>query len=112
MLAYIALFTILSVGLVALVIWQYIAFGTSNPPYLKPGDLFFTSGQNLLLQFLNVIEFIWGIQFLRDSCNLYHIQSTTSFREIPSSGISLSTTTLKHKFLDPSNDSSSTTLAA
>lgn len=73
MLGYIALFILLSVGLVVLVIWQYIAFGTSNPAYLKPGDLFFTSGQNLLLQFLNVVEFIWGIQFLRDSCNFYSI---------------------------------------
>lgn len=73
MLAYIALFMLLSLGLVVLFVWQYIAFGTSSPPYLRTGDLYFTSGQNMFLQVLNVIEFIWGIQFLRDACTFYPI---------------------------------------
>lgn len=55
MLAYIALFLVLSAGLVTLCIWQYIAFGTINPPYLNKGDLYFTSGQNIFLQILNLI---------------------------------------------------------
>lgn len=66
--AYIALFLLLSAGLVVLCIWQYIAFGTWQTPYLNPGDLFYSSGNNMFFQVLNAIEFIWGIQFLKDSC--------------------------------------------
>jgi len=55
MLAYIALFLALSSGFVVLCIWQYIAFGTISPPYLNKGDLYFTSGQNIFLQVLNLI---------------------------------------------------------
>jgi len=98
MLAYIALFIVLSFGLIILFAWQYFAFGTYYPPYLSTGDLFLTSGHNTFLQVLNVIEFIWGIQFLRDSRNLHHIQSTISFQEILSSGTSLLITTRKPRF--------------
>jgi hypothetical protein len=66
--AYIPLFMVLSFGLVVLCIWQFIAFGSYEQPYLNPGDLYYTSGQNMFLQVLNLIEFIWGLQFLRDSC--------------------------------------------
>jgi len=51
-----------------LCIWQYIAFGTTNQPTLNPGDLYYISKQNIFLQVLNAIEFVWGIQFLRDAC--------------------------------------------
>lgn len=79
---YIPVFLILSFGLVVLCVWQYIAFGTINSPYLFAGDLYYTSGQNMFLQILNVIEFVWGIQFLRDTCKKYNIKSTTLYLAI------------------------------
>jgi hypothetical protein len=73
LLLYILLFLVLSAGLVVLCVWQYIAFGTISTPYLTKGDLYFSSAQNILLQVLNLIEFIWGIQFLRDACTVFGI---------------------------------------
>jgi hypothetical protein len=67
---YIALFLVLSFGLIVLCIWQYIAFGTANDPYLTAGSLFYSSGHSVFLQILNVIELIWGLQFLRDACKI------------------------------------------
>ena len=75
--AYIPLFLILTAGLVALFIWQYIAFGTYSDPHLNnKTDLYFSSSMSIPLQILNVIEFIWGLQFLRDACKhlLYYSQ--------------------------------------
>ena len=67
--AYIPLYMVLSFGLVVLCVWQFIAFGSYNGPHINPGDLYYSSGQSMFLQVLNAIEFIWGLQFLRDSCN-------------------------------------------
>jgi hypothetical protein len=86
--AYIPLYIVLSLGLAVLCIWQFIAFGSYNPPYINKGDLFYSSGQSIALQVLNAVEFVWGIQFLRDSCNPLPTQSTTSSPAMPSSGIS------------------------
>jgi hypothetical protein len=66
--AYVPLFILLSFGLVVLCVWQYIAFGSYDAPHLNKGDLYLSSGQNMFLQLLNAIEFIWGLQFLRDAC--------------------------------------------
>lgn len=66
---YIPLFILLTLGLIALILWQYIAFGTSNETKLLPGDVYRSSSHNILLQILNAIELIWGLQFLRDGCN-------------------------------------------
>jgi len=52
---YIPVFLVLSFGLVVLCVWQYIAFGTINSPFLTAGDLYKTSGQNMFLQILNLI---------------------------------------------------------
>jgi len=35
--AYIPLFIILTFGLIVLIVWQYIAFGTANETYLNDG---------------------------------------------------------------------------
>lgn len=68
--AYIPLFLILTAGLVVLFVWQYVAFGTFSDPYLKnPNDFYFSSGMSIALEILNLIELIWGLQFLRDACN-------------------------------------------
>jgi hypothetical protein len=34
---YIPLFLILTVGLITLIVWQYVAFGAANPTYLSEG---------------------------------------------------------------------------
>jgi hypothetical protein len=34
---YIPLFLILTVGLITLIVWQYVAFGTANSAYLNDG---------------------------------------------------------------------------
>lgn len=65
---YIPLFLILTIGLITLIVWQYVAFGTANPTYLNKGDIFRSSGHSMILQILNAIELIWGLQFLRDAC--------------------------------------------
>lgn len=67
---YIPLFIILTLGLITLIVWQYVAFGTANPTHLREGDLFRSSSHNIVLQILNAIELIWGLQFLRDACNI------------------------------------------
>jgi hypothetical protein len=112
MLAYIALFLVLSFGLVVLCVWQFIAFGTLNPPYLSKGDLYFTSYQNVFLQVLNAIEFIWGIQFLRDACKHAYMQLTTSFPAILWSGTSTIIAIAAPSAEDPSRDSSPRTSEA
>jgi hypothetical protein len=66
---YIPLFLILTFGLIVLIIWQYIAFGTAYPTTYNQGDLYRSSSHCIILQILNAIELIWGLQFLRDSCN-------------------------------------------
>ena len=71
-LGYIPLFLLLTAGLVVLFIWQYIAFGTFHEPYLnRKEDLYYSSGTSWVLQILNIIEFVWGLQFLRDACKKY-----------------------------------------
>jgi MFS family permease len=66
--AYVPLYMLLSFGLFVLCVWQFIAFGSYEQPYINQGDLYYSSGKSMVLQVLNAIEFIWGIQFLRDSC--------------------------------------------
>ena len=67
--AYIPLFLILTFGLIVLIVWQYVAFGTEHEPVLEQGNLYKTSSHNIALQVFNAIELIWGLQFLRDACN-------------------------------------------
>lgn len=66
--AYIPLFLILTAGLIVLIVWQYIAFGTVFPTSYNQGDLYRSSSHSIPLQILNAIELIWGLQFLRDAC--------------------------------------------
>jgi hypothetical protein len=73
-LAYIPLFLLLTAGLVVLFVWQYIAFGTFHEPFLNhKQDMYYSSGTNWPLQILNIIELIWGLQFLRDACKIFSL---------------------------------------
>lgn len=62
---YIPLFLIFSVGLVALITWQHACFiskfGTSHN--------FFNLNNSGIWGILNILELIWGFQFLRDAFN-------------------------------------------
>lgn len=52
---YIPLFLVLTFGLIVLIVWQYVAFGSSNSPQLKAGDIFKSSSQNVVLQIFNAL---------------------------------------------------------
>ena len=67
---YIPLFLILTIGFLVLICWQFIAFGTANYPTFERTKIYYHSGHNIFLQVLNVIELIWGLQFLRDACKI------------------------------------------
>jgi hypothetical protein len=62
---YIPLFIILTIGLIALFLFQHAAFSSRHPSSNNFFD-FISSG---LLCWLNLIELIWGLQFLRDTCS-------------------------------------------
>ena len=108
---YIPLFLIWSFGLVVLCVWQYVAFGTMSSPTWTAGDVYKRSYQNVFLQVLNLIEFIWGIQFIRDSCTCLITQSTTSSQEVRWSGTSTTTRATATTAAGPSSDTSAGTSA-
>ena len=86
---YIPLFMALTIGFLILIGWQFIAFGTANYPTFERSNVYYRSGHNIFLQVLNVIELIWGMQFLRDACSLFiFIQLTLLSQEMLSSGTS------------------------
>lgn len=71
--AYIPLFILFSFGLFVLCVWQFIAFGSIGDPTWQSSQVYKKIAQNYFLQVLNFIEFVWGIQFVRDSCNPHTI---------------------------------------
>lgn len=64
--AYIPIYLIFTLGLVALIVWQHCCF-TSKYAISKN---FFNFNNVGILEVLNVLEFIWGLQFLKDSCKI------------------------------------------
>ena len=67
--AFIPLFMLFSFGLFVLCVWQYIAFGSKGDPTWTSTNVYKEIDQHTFLQVLNFIEFVWGIQFIRDSFN-------------------------------------------
>lgn len=65
--AYIPLYLLFTVGLFALIYWQQSCF---NSWYNKWGWGHTASG---IWGVLNILELIWGLQFLRDSCISFDI---------------------------------------
>lgn len=65
---YIPVFLLLTLGLIVLIVWQYISFGATSKTYLQENEIYRSSSHNIILQILNAIELIWGLQFLRDAC--------------------------------------------
>lgn len=65
---FIPIFIILLLGLIVLCLFQYLAFSSNAEPKTTDGDIYLQLTRNTVLTILTVIEFIWGIQFLKDSC--------------------------------------------
>lgn len=60
---YIPVFLILSLGLIALIVWQHCCF-TSR---IGSNNDFFNLNNSGVWGIFNILELIWGIQFLRDA---------------------------------------------
>jgi chromate transport protein ChrA len=65
---YIPIFLVLTAGLIALCMFQHLAYLSHSQPKAQEGDIYLKLPMNLPLFVLNIIEFIWGLQFLKDAC--------------------------------------------
>jgi hypothetical protein len=87
------LFLVLFCGLVVLLLFQHLGFSNMGHAdnnffnFLNPG----------LLGVLNVLEFLWGLQFLRDACKNRPTQSHSSPRAMRSSGTGAEPTTMMNR---------------
>jgi hypothetical protein len=66
---WVLVFLLFSFGLLALTIFQYLAFSSRGPPYLESDDIYWNVAPFNLGTILCLIEFLWGLSFLRDACN-------------------------------------------
>ena len=67
---FIPIFMLLFLGLIVLCLFQYLAFSSHDDPYKKDGDIYLQGSRNTILTILTIVQFIWGAQFLKDTCNL------------------------------------------
>lgn len=84
---FIFLFLFFTSGLIALCLFQHLAFLTNHTPVAKENDIYLDSTMNVALFILNLLEFIWGLQFLKDSCKSIIIQLILLFLVWPHDGI-------------------------
>lgn len=70
---YIPIFILLTIGLIVLCLFQYLAYSSSSDPKPQDDNIYLHIWANPVLTILNIIEFIWGMQFLKDSCNYLFI---------------------------------------
>lgn len=75
------IFIALTAGLIVLCMFQHLAYLSHAEPTHHDGDIYLNLSSNTLLFILNLVEFIWGLQFLKDSCTSANIQSTLSCRD-------------------------------
>jgi chromate transport protein ChrA len=75
------LFIVFTAGLIVLCFFQHLAFLSHSDPQPSDNDIFLKLTPNIPLFVLNVIEFVWGLQFLKDACNSLLIKTTSSFRD-------------------------------
>ncbi len=80
---YIPIFLLLACGFLALIWFQNMAFQSS---FAANNDRWNYANAGVL-SFLNLIELIWGLQFLRDACKSLFIKLTSAFLETQSIGI-------------------------
>ena len=75
--AYIFIYLICLAGFIALITFQHVAFSSKS----NRNNNFWDLTNPGLLGIFNILEFIWGLQFLRDACKINTIQSTSVFLE-------------------------------
>jgi hypothetical protein len=63
--AYIPVFIIFHIGLVALILWQHACFSS----FFQGSSTFWKLNSSGFWDILNILEYLWGLQFLRDACN-------------------------------------------
>lgn len=68
---FIPIFLALTVGLIVLCLFEYLAVSSNGEPVKEKGDIYLHSKGSNILTALIIIEFIWGMQFLKDTCNLF-----------------------------------------
>ena len=66
---YIPISIFLTLCFVVLCIFEYLAFTSHSDPQPKDNDIFLHLKANPTLTILTMIQFVWGFQFLKDSCN-------------------------------------------
>lgn len=66
--AYILLYILFSLVLIALIAFQYLAFSSANQLEMLPHDIYWQTTSWTWWNILNIIQAIWAISFLRDSC--------------------------------------------
>lgn len=66
--AYIPMYIFLSLLLIVLFTFQYMAFSSINPLVKDPNDIFWQTSAWNFWNVLNILQMVWGISFLRDSC--------------------------------------------
>jgi hypothetical protein len=84
---YLLIFLICLAGFIALITFQHVAFSSRSNKNTNFWD--FTNPG--VLGILNILEFIWGLQFLRDACKNHLIKSTSAFLELLLAGIGIKT---------------------
>jgi hypothetical protein len=65
---YIFMYIMLSLLLIVLFTFQYMAFSSVNPLVKDTADIFWQTSAWNFWNVLNILQLIWGISFLRDSC--------------------------------------------
>ncbi len=108
-LAYVPLFLLLTAGLIFLCFFQYLAFNSSSSPEEQEGDIYLQLPGNGTLTVLTLIEFIWGLQFLKDACTCGLTQSTSQSQEGLPSGTSRQRAITSSAAVPPSPGCSSAT---
>jgi hypothetical protein len=65
-------FVVLLLGLTALCGFQVLAYWSSSDMQLNQSSVYYrpNGGFAVLMTVLNVIEFIWGLSFLKEACNV------------------------------------------
>ena len=69
---FIPIFLALTVGLIVLCLFEYLAVSSSGEPVKQEDDIYLHSKGSKVLTALIIIECIWGMQFLKDTCNYFH----------------------------------------
>ena len=79
-------FVLLTAGLIVLCLFQHIAYISHNTPLKVQGDVYLQLNPNYVLFVFNLIEFIWGLQFLKDACTNSITQTTSWYQDWPPNG--------------------------